>query len=210
MNSRTPQGVREDSEVAESASKQNMADTEPNQNNQQSNDQSSFANGTAKQQQTSSAPYSDARNEREAKSGNENSPYSEAQQQPSQAFQPNINDARALRSAQSKITFAYIVGPLSLFIGGMLLGVIGLICAGLAYKKLGELEGKEQSIAQQARKLKKTAKTALIICVVAFVLNGISMYLMYPIIMEMLQSGQYGEIAGSLGAGTSAGTSAWG
>ena len=42
------------------------------------------------------------------------------------------------------------------------------------------------------------------------VLNGISMYLMYPIVLEMLQSGQYGEAAGSLGAATSAGTSAWG
>lgn len=127
-----------------------------------------------------------------------------------QILQPNLQDSRALRSAQSKITFAYIAGPLSLFIGGMLLGVIGLICAGLAYKKLGVLQHKEQTIAQNASELKRSAKVALIICGVAFALNAVSMYLMFPIILEMMQSGQYGAAVGSLGAGTSAGTSAWG
>ena len=131
-------------------------------------------------------------------------------QEANRTFQPNVQDTRALRSAHSKITFAYIAGPLSLLIGGMFLGTIGLICAGLAYRKLNELANKEPSIAQAALKLKKSAKTALIICAVAFVLNGITMYLMYPIVLEMLQSGQYGEAAGSIGAATSAGTSAWG
>ena len=32
-------------------------------------------------------------------------------QEANRTFQPNVQDTRALRSAQSKITFAYIAGP---------------------------------------------------------------------------------------------------
>lgn len=141
--------------------------------------------------------------------GKTNSPYSTAQQQTSTP-QPNREDARALRSAQSKITFAYIAGPLSLFIGGMLLGTIGLICAYLAYRKLGQLSHKEASIADAALKLKKSARTALIVCAVAFFVNGVSMIVMYPVIVDMLQNGQYGDIAGNMGAGSAASNSVWG
>lgn len=125
-------------------------------------------------------------------------------------MQPNALDTRALRSAQSKITFAYIAGPLSLLVGGMLLGTIGFVCSALALKQLSQLQHKEPSIAHEAKKLLKSARTALIICAVAFVLNAISMYFMYPILLDMLQSGQYGEVASNLGAGTSPSTSAWG
>lgn len=132
------------------------------------------------------------------------SSYSFAQQQAASP-RPNKEDERALRSAQSKITFAYIAGPVSLFLGGMLLGCIGLICAGLAYRSIGQLEHKETSVAQAATKLKKSACTALIICCIAFVLNAISMYFMYPIILDMLQNGQFGNVAGSISS-----SSTWG
>ena len=137
------------------------------------------------------------------------SPYSDAQQQTA-APRPNKDDERALRSAQTKITFAYIAGPLSLFLGGMLLGCIGLICAGLAYRSLGQLERKEASIAQAAAKLKKSARTALIFCCVAFFLNAVSMYFMYPMILDMLQNGQISDVANSVSSGTASSDSAWG
>lgn len=192
-------------------------ETDKNETSQNKNDGSlnrsaqSMSNST---QGVDESPNQVQQSEINGETNHESVPASNASQhnsqEPNRTFQPNIQDTRALRSAQSKITFAYIAGPLSLLIGGMLLGTIGLVCAGLAYRKLNELASKEPSIAQSALKLKKSAKTALIICAVAFLLNGISMYLMYPIVLDMLQSGQYGEAAGSLGAATSAGTSAWG
>ena len=105
-------------------------------------------------------PTAAGQHQRDTVSWNPASPYSEAQQQTATP-RPNKDDERALRSAQTKITFAYIAGPLSLFLGGMLLGCIGLVCAGLAYRSLGQLEHKETSIAQAATKLKKSARILL-------------------------------------------------
>lgn len=137
------------------------------------------------------------------------SPYSDAQQQ-TPSLRPNRDDERALRSAQNKITFAYVAGPLSLFFGGMLLGCVGLICAGLAYRSVKKLEHKEASVAQTAAKLKKSARNALIICCAAFLLNAISLYFMYPIVLEMLQNGQFGDVASSASSGSASSSSTWG
>ena len=65
-------------------------------------------------------------------------------------FKPNALDERTLRSVRSQTTFAYIAGPVSLFVGGILLGTVGTICALLAYRKLRALMQKSNETATVA------------------------------------------------------------
>ncbi len=124
-------------------------------------------------------------------------------------LQPNMNDQRELRASQTLIMVANIAGPVSLFIGGMLLGTAGLVCAIIACRKLRRLMTKQDEIARIAARLKRASFIGMGICGVAIVLNGISMYFMYPVILEMLQTGDYSGLTGSAGGG--AGTSStWG
>lgn len=125
-------------------------------------------------------------------------------------FKPNALDERALRSARSQTMFAYIAGPLSLFVGGMLLGTIGTICAFLAYRKLHSLAQKTNETAAVAGGMMKSARTALIICLVAVTLNAVSFAIMFPVLEQMLQNGDFASVAGNMSAGTAAGTSTWG
>lgn len=150
-------------------------------------------------------------------------PYGNSEMQPNpnngnNQFKPNALDERALRSARSKTMFAYIAGPLSLFVGGMLLGTIGTICAFLAYRKLHSLAQKTNETAAVAGGMIKSARTALIICLVAVMLNAVSFAklivsvvgIMFPVIEQMLQNGDFASVAGNMSAGTAAGTSTWG
>lgn len=125
-------------------------------------------------------------------------------------FKPNALDERALRSARAQTMFAYIAGPLSLFVGGMLLGTIGTICAFLAYRKLHSLAQKTNETAAVAGGMMKSARTALIICLVAVTLNAVSFAIMFPVLEQMLQNGDFASVAGNMSAGTAAGTSTWG
>lgn len=125
----------------------------------------------ADQQNNRPSPYLDENQE----------PYGKPDTQPNpndgnNQFKPNALDEQTLRSARSQTMFAFIAGPLSLFLGGML----------------------------------KSTRTALIICLVAVTLNAVSFVIMFPVIEQMLQSGDFASIAGNMSAGTAAGTSTWG
>ena len=142
-------------------------------------------------------------------------PYGNAETQPdpndgNHLFRPNTLDEQTLRSARSQTTFAFIAGPLSLFVGGMLLGTIGVICAFLANRKLHSLAQKTNETASIARGMLKSTRTALVICLVAVALNAVSFAIMFPVIEQMLQSGDFASVAGNMSAGTAAGTSTWG
>ena len=143
----------------------------------------------ADQQNNRPSPYLDENQE----------PYGKPDTQPNpndgnNQFKPNALDEQTLRSARSQTMFAFIAGPLSLFLGGMLLGTIGAICAFLAYRKLHSLAQKTNETASIARGM----------------LNAVSFVIMFPVIEQMLQSGDFASIAGNMSAGTAAGTSTWG
>ena len=127
-------------------------------------------------------------------------------------LQPNCADEAALLSARKQINIAYIAGPISLILGGLLLGTVGLILGILAWRKLNALVRKQSLLAQDAKLLIKSAKIAIVVCAIAMVLNFVSFIIVYPQIMEMIDSGQFDYlISSSTGAtGTSTSGSTWG
>lgn len=135
---------------------------------------------------------------------------------PNESPKPNMADDRILKTAHSQINVALVLGPISLFLGGMLLGIVGVILAVLGMRKLDGLIAKSSVYKADAERLKKSARIAMIVCAIAITLNFISFVIMYPTIMEMIDSGQLDALLGSSGtmsSGSSTGSSAsstWG
>ena len=162
----------------------------------------------ADQQNNRPSPYLDENHE----------PYGKPDTQPNpndgnNQFRPNALDEHTLRSARSQTTFAFIAGPLSLFVGRRIASREPSVrfARFQAYRKLHSLAQKSNDTASMARGMLQVLDgTALIICLVAVTLNAVSFVIMFPVIEQMLQSGDFASIAGNMSAGTAAGTSTWG
>lgn len=123
---------------------------------------------------------------------------------------PNANDLYDLKKAQTLVMVASVAGPVSLFIGGVLLSTVGLVCAVFAYRKLARLVEKRTDVAAAARRLKRSAIVGLAVCGIALVLNAISFYLMMPVVLEMMETGDYTGIMADTGSGAVSPNSTWG
>ena len=147
-------------------------------------------------------------NEFNGDSSESKSPYSEASDLHS--YSPNDDDERRLRSIRTKITIAYVAGPVSLLIGGILLGSVGLICGIIAYRSILALQSKSPEVAAAALSMRKSAITGMVISAIAIALNVISLIALYPVIAEMIDSGAL-TLSGTEGAGSSSSASSvWG
>ncbi|WP_139653012.1 hypothetical protein [Raoultibacter phocaeensis] len=123
------------------------------------------------------------------------------QNQPPQTPKPpqgpqqfNYDDARELKSAQNLVIAASITGPISMIIGGVFLGTIGLICGILAYRKIKALMGKGGPIGLMAGRLRTACVVALVVTAIALVLNIANMIMIYPLVMEAVQTGDYSKL----------------
>lgn len=123
---------------------------------------------------------------------------------------PNMIDLRDLKKAQTMVMVASIAGPVSLFVGGVLLSGVGFVCATIAFRKLKTLIAKRTEVSALAQRLKRSATIGMIVCIVAFVLNAISVYLMMPVVLEMMESGNYTGIMADTGTGAIGSNSTWG
>lgn len=115
----------------------------------------------------------------------------------------NMNDLRELKKSQTMVMVASIAGPVSLLSG------VGLVCAIVAFRKLKKLIAKHTDVSVLAQRLKRSAIVGMAVCGVAFALNAISFYLMMPVVLEMMESGDYTGAMTDVGSGA-AGTSTWG
>lgn len=122
----------------------------------------------------------------------------------------NMNDVRDLKKAQTMVMVASVAGPVSLFIGGVLLSGVGLACAIVAYRKLKKLIEKRTDVSMLAQRLKRSAIVGMAVCGVAFALNAISFYLMMPVVLEMMESGDYAGMMADAGSGAAGSASTWG
>ena len=130
-------------------------------------------------------------------------------QMPSNNPQSNM-DMKKFTSARRFTMAANIMGPVSLFFGGTLLSGIGLVCAILSYRKMRDLSISSGTMASYARAAIRASKVSIGVCAVAFVLNFVTMWMIYPEMMALVESGNLDALqSGGLGvSGTS--NSKWG
>ena len=122
----------------------------------------------------------------------------------------HAQDEQELKTIRSLITASNILGPVSVFIGGVLASTAGLICGFIARSKIKKLAAKRSAVSSDAAKFERSANTALVICGIAFVLNLVFLVVSIIMIMDMINSGEFGKIVAQSIGGTSQGSSTWG
>lgn len=134
---------------------------------------------------------------------------------PEGAPQPPVNVD--LKSARTLSTVSTIAGPVSFIIGGMALSTVALVCGIIALVKTRRaLAQAEPAQKAYAAALRQTSIVGIAIGAVALVVNAIGVLLMMPVLMEVLQTGDYSSILGDAGleglsgGSGSGGSGAWG
>lgn len=135
---------------------------------------------------------------------------------------PTLSDAEKaqiashnLSSAQTLITIALISSPVSLIIGGVLLSSVALICALVAQTKVRTALTMMDEPTFMATRLRSQTRIAMLVSLCATVANVVYVVLMFPVLMEFMQSGNMQQLMDSIGAAqqgssSSASTSVWG
>ena len=109
--------------------------------------------------------------------------------------QPN----EELEKARKMTRAAQIMALVSLLIGGVLLGTVALVTAVIAYRKTSGLVSANQANLppEIAFALKRSAVAAIVVSVLALALNAIALAMIYPTLVEVMQTGDYGTLFGS-------------
>ena len=142
-------------------------------------------------------------------------PY-EPQNQAEQSNQTQLSyeALQQIKSAQTLITIATIGAPVSLIIGGVLLSTISIICAVVAYMKLKKIM--PAGAPQHPLITKVIRSTVLAACfgIGALILNGLTVAMLMPSVMEYVNTGNTDALntmlGGATGGSASSGSSVWG
>ena len=121
-------------------------------------------------------------------------------------------DKQLLGTARKYISISQVCAVVSVFIGGVLLSSIAVVFSVLALFKLNTFAA-SHTLDQQARNaFKRPAYLAVGLSVLVLVFNIVSLILIYPMVMEGLQTGDLSGIFGTGQGGSSPGasTSTWG
>ena len=113
-----------------------------------------------------------------------------------------------LRKCRTLTLVASIAGPVSLFVGGTLLDIAGLVCGTISYMTLNKILSQPTQHSDYAKALKRTTIVAMAICGVAMALNIATVITIMPELMQMLESGELADI--SAAPAPSAPSSTWG
>lgn len=111
------------------------------------------------------------------------------------------------------LTAAQIMAPVSLFIGGVLLSGAAVIVSIIARQRSSAMRAQELPEAPLWILLNKRAMVAIVMSLIALAVNVVALVYLYPMMVEMMQTGDYSSLFGggqaSAPSGNSGG-SVWG
>lgn len=106
-------------------------------------------------------------------------------------------DLKEMNAARTLTTVATIGGPVSLIIGGVALSAVALVCAIIALSKVRRILARPDSAYRDyATMVRQAALMGIVVSAIALVLNLIGLIAMIPIIMEIMQTGDYSVLFG--------------
>ena len=115
-----------------------------------------------------------------------------------------------LESARNLNMAARIVAIVSLFLGGVIASTVAVVLAAVSYRKITTLREHIQDEATNEA-LKRSGIGAIVVSVIALALNAISLALLMPTIVYIVQTGDYSSLFGSAVPVPQTGTSStWG
>ncbi len=102
--------------------------------------------------------------------------------------------ASQIRTIQILGSIAIIASPVSLVYGGVVLSLIALICALVAWSKINALQGQEDVSEQVLGTLRRQVRVGLIVSVGTLVVNGVFVAMTLSTVIPLLQEGNYDEL----------------
>lgn len=104
-------------------------------------------------------------------------------------------DDFTLRRVKTLTMVGLLAGVVSLFIGGLYLGIAGLVCSIFALRQAIRVAKNNQgTYVQAALQLKRLAITAVIVCGVCIIANAIAVAILMPTVLEALETGDYASL----------------
>ena len=97
--------------------------------------------------------------------------------------------ASQLKTSQTLLTIAVIAGPVSLILGGVLLSVIALVCAIVAYAKIKKVMEMPTSSKALSGSLRRQSLICIAACSAALVINTAFFVQMMSLYMDYVTSG---------------------
>ena len=133
---------------------------------------------------------------------------------PGPAIQPGgqgPNSAIAeFASARRLVTIAQVMAIVSLLIGGVVLSTAALVVAIMALQKVRAHVYTDAQDQLTWQLLKRSTTIAIVVAVLALAANVAALIVIYPMLMEAIQSGEYTTLLGTAQTPNTPGTSTWG
>ena len=124
-------------------------------------------------------------------------------------FTIGSDDAEEFRSARNLNIAAQIVALVSLIIGGVFASSVALVLAIMSYRKFSGIA--EHMQAEDAIKaLKRAGMLAIVMSCVALALNVVSLIVLMPMVMQIVQTGDYSALFGNGVVGSGSTSTTWG
>ena len=120
-------------------------------------------------------------------------------------------EALEFQSARRFVTVSQVIALVSLFIGGIFASGVAVACACYAYGKLNRIGQAHPDQPDLLQAFQRTGRMAVGVAVVALAINAVTLVLLYPYVMDMMQSGDFGSLMGtSQSSGSGSGSVTWG
>lgn len=114
--------------------------------------------------------------------------------------QLSLETLNQIKSTQNLITVATIAAPISLFFGGVLLSTVSIVCAIVAYMKLKKVMTNGGMQHPLVSKVIRSIVLAACFGIGALILNGISVAMVMPTMMEYMSTGDASVLNGLYGS----------
>ena len=128
----------------------------------------------------------------------------------------DAGDAREFETGRKFVSAAQITALISLFFGGVLLSAVSIVLAILGYRSLSHIAIKRSNEPMVRSALKRSGIIAIVMSILALVINIVSLIAFYPMVAEMLQQGNLSSVfpgggqAAPNGSGAPSGSSLFG
>ncbi|WP_124061294.1 hypothetical protein [Gordonibacter sp. Marseille-P4307] len=105
------------------------------------------------------------------------------------SFRATDEERAQVKSGRTLLAIANIAGPISLFIGGILLSGVGMVCGIISFVKFKRVGDSHPEKPLVGKLLKRQAAVGIGISGIALVINLVAAIVLFPVIMDAVESG---------------------
>lgn len=125
-------------------------------------------------------------------------------------FKLSQEDAKEIDAGRRLVMAAQVCAVVSLFIGGVLLGIVALVLAIMGFRRLDGVARRVPDPAVEAA-FRRSGIIAIVVSLFALVLNAITLIAMMPVLTYIAETGDYNALFDGIPAGGGAtSNSTWG